>query len=150
MCAGKFGISLYLTATLGALAACGPRPDAEPMAEAAVVDPPAVTIVSPADGDTVTLPLTVRLTATGVTIAPASGAREEGVGHHHLLINVEPTPDNEPVPATDGYIHLGSGVGEYLIESLPPGEHRLIAILAWGDHVPIAGAGRDTVRVVVR
>jgi hypothetical protein len=132
------------------LTACGPRP-AEEAAEA-VETPlvPAAEILAPADGDTVSLPVTIRLAATGVMIAPASGVREEGIGHHHLLVDVDPTPDGEPVPAMPGYVHLGSGVSEYVVDSLAPGEHRIIAILAWGDHVPILGARRDTVRVVVR
>lgn len=135
-------------------AACGPRP-ADEAAEAAevvsdIITPRAVEIVAPADGDTVSLPVTVRLTATGITIAPATGVREEGIGHHHLLINLDGTPDGEPIPAAPGYVHLGSGVSEYVLDSLPPGEHRIIAILAWGDHVPIEGSRRDTVRFVVR
>lgn len=132
-----------------ALAACSPRP-----AEEAVVETPAaiptVEILAPADGDTASLPFTIRLAASGVTIAPATGVREEGIAHHHLLINVDPTPLAGPIPADEGYVHLGSGVSEYTVESLPPGTHRIIAILAWGDHVPVTGAGTDTVRVVVR
>jgi hypothetical protein len=135
------------------LTACGPRP-AEEAAQVAegtsVLTPRAVEIIAPADGDTVSLPATVRLAALGITIAPATGVREEGIGHHHLLINLDATPDGEPIPAAPGYVHLGSGVSEYVLDSLPPGEHRIIAILAWGDHVPILGARRDTVRFVVR
>lgn len=142
---------LSLLVGAGLAAACG-SPPAEEAADTAEATQavPAVEILAPMEGDTVSLPVTVRLTASGVTIAPATGVREEGIGHHHLLVNVDPTPDGEPVPATPGYIHLGSGVSEYVLDSLPPGEHRLIAILAWGDHVPVAEARRDTVRVVVR
>ncbi len=131
------------------LTACGPRPAQEAVEEAPAAVP-AVEILAPAAGDTITLPFTLRLSATGVTIAPASGVREEGIGHHHLLINLDPTPDGEPIPAEPGYVHLGSGVSEYVLDSLPAGEHRIIAILAWGDHVPMAGSVRDTVRFVVR
>jgi hypothetical protein len=31
--------------------------------------------------------------------------------------------------------------------ALAPGRHRLIAVLAWGDHVPVANALRDTIFV---
>lgn len=129
--------------------ACGPRP-AEEAVEEAPAGVPAVEILAPAAGDTITLPFTLRLSATGVTIAPASGVREEGIGHHHILINLDPTPEGEPIPAAPGYVHLGSGVSEYVLDALPPGEHRIIAILAWGDHVPMTGSVRDTVRFVVR
>ncbi|MFN2317394.1 MAG: DUF4399 domain-containing protein [Gemmatimonadales bacterium] len=136
-------------AVLGVLAGCSPRPAEEAVVEAPPATP-TVEIVAPAAGDTITLPFTLRLSASGITIAPASGVREEGIGHHHLLINLDPTPDGEPIPAAEGYVHLGSGVSEYVLEALPPGEHRIIAILAWGDHVPMAGSVRDTVRFVVR
>ncbi len=140
---------------VGALAAtaCTPRPADEPAEVAEIPSMEAglaVEIVAPADGDSVSLPATVRLTASGITIAPATGVREDGIGHHHLLIDLDATPEGEPIPAAPGYVHLGSGASEYVIDSLPPGEHRIIAILAWGDHVPIAGARRDTVRFVVR
>lgn len=133
--------------SLGILAACG---GGEPAAEPLELPAPAVQILSPMDGDTVSLPFTIQLAATGVTIAPATGVREEGIAHHHLLFNVDPTPLADPIPAEEGYVHLGSGVSEYTVETLPPGTHRIIAILAWGDHVPISGAAKDTVRVVVR
>lgn len=136
-------------AMLGIISGCSPRP-AE---EAAVETPtaiPTVEILAPATGDTIALPFTLRVAASGLTIAPASGVREEGIGHHHLLIDLDPTPDGEPIPAAPGYVHLGSGVSEFVLDSLPAGEHRIIAILAWGDHVPIEGSRRDTVRFVVR
>jgi hypothetical protein len=33
---------------------------------------------------------------------------------------------------------------------LPPGRHRLIAVPATGDHVPIPGAIRDTITISVQ
>lgn len=132
------------------LTACGPRPAEEAAEAVETTQVPAAAILAPADGDTVSLPFTIRLAATGVTIAPATGAREEGIAHHHLLFNVELARLEAPIPADEGYVHLGSGVSEYVVEELPPGVHQIVAILAWGDHVPITGAVKDTVRVVVR
>ncbi len=149
LCPRKTSLLAVCAAVLGIISGCSPRP-AEEAVEEAPPAAPTVEILAPAAGDTITLPFTVRLAASGITIAPASGVREEGIGHHHLLINLDPTPDGEPIPAAEGYVHLGSGVSEYVVEALPPGEHRIIAILAWGDHVPMAGAVRDTVRFVVR
>lgn len=136
-------------AVVATLSACGPK-EAQDAALDTPPPAPTVEILAPAAGDTITLPFTVRLATNGLTIAPASGVREEGIGHHHLLINLDPTPDGEPIPAAEGYVHLGSGVSEYVLDALPPGEHRIIAILAWGDHVPMTGSVRDTVRFVVR
>ena len=129
-----------------AVVACGRG--AEPPAEAA--EAARVEILSPASGDTVSLPVTLQLRASGITIAAASGIREEGMAHHHLLVNADHSPDGQPIPTGNGYIHLGSGASEWVLDSLPAGAHRIIARLAWGDHVPVAGAGTDTIMIVVR
>ncbi len=107
-------------------------------------------ILAPADGDSVTLPFTVRLAAHGIEIVAATGVREEGRGHHHLLVDVDPPAPGAPLPAATGFIHLGTGAVERVLDSLPPGPHRIIAVLAYGDHVPMAAVATDTVRIVVR
>lgn len=127
------------------VAACGPARDPGPAAEV-----PGAEILAPADGDSVSLPVTIRLGAVGVTIAPASGVREEGIGHHHLLLDVDLPAEGMPIPAGGGHVHLGTGASEWVLDSMPAGTYRIIAAIAWGDHVPIAGARTDTIRVVVR
>jgi hypothetical protein len=47
-------------------------------------------------------------------------------------------------------VHLGKGDTTHAYAGLAPGAHRVIAVLAWGDHVPVEGAVRDTVDFVVR
>ena len=141
---------LVATLLLAGLAACaGERAaDADPSAGATMV--PTVEILSPVEGDTVSLPFTVRLRADGLTIVAATGIRQEGEGHHHLVIGPEFPAADLPIPGGPGYIHMGSGVSEWSIDSLPPGPHRIIAVLAWGDHVPVTSAEADTVNIVVR
>ncbi len=129
-----------------AAVACGRA--AEPPVEAA--EAARVEILSPASGDTVSLPVTLRLSASGIAIVAASGVREEGRAHHHLLVNADHSPEGQPIPAGNGYIHLGSGASEWVLDSLPAGTHRIMARLAWGDHVPVAGAATDTILIVVR
>ena len=119
-------------------------------AAAAVQSQPAVTILSPAEGDSVSLPLTITLGATGVVVVPATGAVEEGKGHHHLVIDGDAASDSLPVPQPPAAIHLGNGATERVIDSLPPGSHRVIAIFASGDHVPMTSVRRDTVTFIVR
>jgi len=109
-----------------------------------------VEILAPADGDTVSLPFTVRLSAVGVETVPATGQAEAGKGHHHLIIGGEAPSDDVPLPGAPQVIHLGTGASEHVIESLSPGSHRIIAIFASGDHVPMPAVGRDTITVVVR
>lgn len=90
--------------------------------------------------------LTVLMGAFGATVVPATGTRVEGEVHHHLFVDVDVTPDGEPVPKGEGIYHLGTGADSVRI-ALAPGRHRLIAVLAWGDHVPVTGASRDTITV---
>jgi hypothetical protein len=135
-----------------ALTGCGSseQAPADSAATTADVEMPSVQILSPADGDTVSVPFTITLGASGVEVVPATGVVEEGKGHHHILIDGEEPSDTLPLPPPPVVIHLGNGASEKLIEALEPGPHRIIAIFATGDHVPMAGVRRDTINIVVR
>jgi hypothetical protein len=93
-------------------------------------------IVSPADGATVSSPVTVVFGARGIGIAPA-GVEWEKTGHHHLLINadVAAIAMGESLPATDEIRHFGGGQTEVTVE-LPPGEHRLRLLMGDHNHIP--------------
>jgi hypothetical protein len=124
------------------LAGCGPsRPPAAP--------PAGVRIVEPAEGATVPLPFTIRLEATGVRVVPADGQRTPGQGHHHLFFDVAPTSGESVIPKTGEIVHLGSGATEFKVETLAPGPHRIIAVMADGAHIPLTGVASDTVDVTV-
>ncbi len=124
-------------------AACGSGGDKTPPANSTL---PGAAILSPMPGIIAGDSVTVQLGATGVTIVPASGTAVSGEAHHHLFVDVDVTPDGEPIPTAPGIHHLGDGRDTVRI-ALGPGSHRLIAVLATGDHVPLAGARRDTIRV---
>jgi hypothetical protein len=110
----------------------------------------AVTIVSPARGATTGTDVTVTLRAQGVTIAKADGAKVAGVGHYHLFLDTIPTPDNIPIPPTSAKIvHIGTGDSTFTFKGLAPGQHRIIAVIGYGDHSPMPAA-RDTVTFVVK
>ena len=49
-----------------------------------------------------------------------------------------------------GIIHLGRGQSEFTFSDVPAGGHRLIAVVADGDHVPLQPPLVDTVRFVVK
>jgi hypothetical protein len=133
-------------------AACGGERAPAPPAEQAPAAPatPRVTIASPAPGDTTGPDVTVRLRADGITIGPATGTREPGVAHHHLFLDRDPSGAGQVIPSESGVVHLGKGDTTYAYAGLAPGAHRLVAVLASGDHVPVEGAVRDTVDFVVR
>ncbi len=142
-----------MTRRLAALllaAACGGERSPPPPPEAAAPAPPAVMITTPAAGDTTGPDVAVGLRAERVTIAPASGTREAGVAHHHLFLDRDPSAAGVAIPAEAGVVHLGQGDSTHVWPGLAPGPHRIIAVLAWGDHVPVDGAVRDTVDFVVR
>lgn len=91
-------------------------------------------IISPADGDTVTSPVTVVFGLSGMGVAP-SGTEKEATGHHHLLIDTELSTMDEPIPADDNHVHFGGGQTEAEVE-LAPGEHTLQLMLGDLNHIP--------------
>jgi hypothetical protein len=109
-----------------------------------------VSITSPAEGDTVSgSAVHVTLDATGIEIAPAADARPE-TAHHHLYLDVEfPQLDGAISMGVPGVIHLGQAQKEYHWENVPPGPHRIIAVLADPGHIPLRPWVTDTVNFVV-
>ncbi len=93
-----------------------------------------VYIISPAAGDTVTSPVTVRFGLRGMGIAPA-GVEKPGTGHHHLLIDTDPPDMSLPIPADDHHKHYGGGQTETTLE-LEPGQHSLQLLLGDAIHLP--------------
>ena len=130
-----------LALTLLVTAACAER------------EPATVQIVSPEEGATIvgdSVP--VVLTASGVEIVPADGEPTPGRAHHHLFLDTDVSPAGEPIPdETDvpGLKHLGTGVSNWTFKDVEPGRHRLIAVLALGDHVPLDPWVTDTVHFTV-
>ena len=49
-----------------------------------------------------------------------SGVDKPNTGHHHLLIDTDLPPLDEPIPNDKKHIHLGAGQTETMVE-LPPG-----------------------------
>ena len=94
----------------------------------------AVYFITPADGATVTNPVTVRFGLKGMGIAPA-GIDKANTGHHHLLIDTPDLPPlDEPIPADDHHKHFGGGQTETTLD-LPPGTHTLQLLLADQNHI---------------
>jgi|SRR5688500_3655435 hypothetical protein len=91
-------------------------------------------IISPADGETVKSPVTVRFGLRGMGIAPA-GIAMENTGHHHLLVDADPPPYDLPIPADTNHVHFGKGQTEATV-TLAPGRHRLRLLLADHLHIP--------------
>ena len=67
-------------------------------------------------------------------VAP-KGVAFKNTGHHHLLIDTDLPPADEPIPNDRNHLHFGAGETETTIE-LPPGQHTLQLLLGDENHVP--------------
>lgn len=145
----RFALPLLL------LSACAPGADEtasrETASEEAAAPASVVRIVSPAAGDTVDGPdVTVTLDVSGVRIVQA-GDTTSGTGHHHLYLDADLTPADQPVPSVPGSIvHMGDASSSFTFTGVPSGEHRIIAVVGDGMHVPLQPWVVDTVNFVVR
>jgi hypothetical protein len=124
---------------------------AQAWAEPRTPAPPNASVFFPDLQDGATIPPTaiIRFGASGVTITPA-GEKGMATGHHHLLIDTDLPPLDQPIPSDFNHLHFGKGQTQAEIK-LPPGEHTLQLLL--GDHAhvphdPPVMSGRITVKVV--
>src|SRR5208337_3507280 len=70
----------------------------------------------------------------GMGVAPA-GTQRPNSGHHHLLIDTDQPPLDQPIPNDENHLHFGGGQTEVEL-SLPPGPHTLQLLLGDADHIP--------------
>lgn len=148
-------VIIALTAILAlALAGCaesGGQGTAETEAAEAVIESEAaasaasVRFVEPADGATVSSPVTVRMEATGLQIEPA-GAIREGTGHFHVIVDDRCSTPGQIVPNDDTHIHYGKGQQEAQLD-LPPGQHTLCLQAADGVHTALNLTDEITITV---
>jgi hypothetical protein len=143
-------------AGLFALAGCGgdTTPEVEEAPEAPAEAPaPATATVSfaqPQDGGLVAGPnVEVVLETTGLRVVEA-GVMDPGTGHHHIFLDVDVTPMTEVIPAgVAGITHKGDGTSVHTLENVAAGEHRLIAVVADGMHIPLNPPVVDTIFFIV-
>lgn len=92
-------------------------------------------IISPAHGEVVSSPVTVRFGLEGFGVAPA-GVDRDNTGHHHLLINVDELPPmDQPIPSDEQHRHFGGGQTQVELD-LEPGEYRLQLLMGDQTHTP--------------
>lgn len=109
-----------------------------------------VRITGPSEGDTIREnAVHITLGATGIEIAPAADARPE-TAHHHLYLDADFPAVEAAIPmGVGGVVHLGQAQTDYHWENVPPGPHRIIAVLADPGHIPLKPWVTDTVNIVV-
>jgi hypothetical protein len=88
----------------------------------------------PNNGEVVKSPFKVWFGLRGMGVAPA-GVEKPNTGHHHLLIDTDLPPMDEPIPNNKNHLHFGGGQTETVLD-LPPGRHTLQLLLGDANHVP--------------
>jgi hypothetical protein len=112
------------------LAVVTPAYAAEPSPEGAKVY-----IIWPKDGAVIKGgKFRLRMGLVNMGVAPA-GVEKAETGHHHLIIDADLPPLDEPIPNDSNHMHFGKGQTEVRIE-LPPGEHTLQLLLGDANHIP--------------
>jgi len=86
------------------------------------------------DGTTVPAKLKIYFGLRNMGVAPAGSDRENS-GHHHLLIDTELPPLDQPIPNDFNHLHFGAGQTETEI-TLKPGSHTLQLLMGDKDHIP--------------
>ena len=93
-----------------------------------------VYILWPPDGAVIKGAFWVRMGLSGAGIAPA-GVDKPNTGHHHLLVDTDLPPLDQPIPNDHNHLHFGLGQTEARLD-LPPGKHTLQLLLGDANHVP--------------
>ena len=86
------------------------------------------------DGATIGPMTTVHFGLRGMGVAPA-GSDKANSGHHHLLIDTDLPPLDQPIPSDENHLHFGGGQTEVDL-TLAPGPHTLQLLLGDKNHVP--------------
>ena len=86
------------------------------------------------DGDVVPSKLKINFGLRNMGVAPAGSDRDNS-GHHHVIVDAETPPLDQPIPNDFNHLHFGTGQTEAEIV-LRPGEHTLQLIMGDKNHVP--------------
>jgi hypothetical protein len=93
-----------------------------------------VYILWPSDGQVIKGAFWVRMGLSGAGIAPA-GVQKANTGHHHLIVDADLPPMDQPIPNDHNHLHFGLGQTEARLD-LPPGRHTLQLLLGDENHIP--------------
>ena len=147
-------VALIAPLSLGIACGGGEQAEDAEMAEGMAGEAPAeaavtVRIAQPEEGATVGPDVLVVMETEGIEIVSITPP-VVGTGHHHLYVDVDLTPLSDMIPQNDPQIiHMGDGSTERVLESLAPGEHRLIAVVANPAHIPLDPPVVDTLHFMV-
>ena len=90
-------------------------------------------IIWPNDGERIRGSFWCRFGLRNMGVSRA-GDTTAGIGHHHLLVDVDtPLDPGEPIPSDKSHLHFGGGQTEVRLD-LPSGEHTLQLVLGDAEH----------------
>ena len=107
-----------------------------------------VSLLEPANGNTVSTTFKVRFGVKGMAVAPA-GAILADSGHNHLLINQMSVAKGDSVPFDDQHKHFGAGQSETMI-TLPAGQYKLTSQFANGAHQSYGETMSSSIQITVK
>ena len=108
-----------------------------------------VKIVKPANGAKIASPFEICMETSGVEVESARMGVNPGKGHHHILVDIGlPSDISEPLPKNENHIHMGGGT-ECKEIHLSPGDHTLMSLFAYGNHVSYDPPITDTIIVTI-
>lgn len=85
------------------------------------------------DGEAVSSPVKVEMSATGISVDSA-GAVKPNSGHFHIIIDAEDSiPSGEVIDKDSTHLHYGNAQEEATL-NLPAGKHKLVLQFADGAH----------------
>ena len=141
----RIGPASLVAVLISLLAACSSKEDVGATTPAPPPGPPTlertpsatdarVYFVTPADGATVSSPLTVEFGMDVMAVVPA-GDTTDNSGHHHVLIDTGLPDLNLPIPKDEKHVHFGDGSSQAQLD-LAPGNHTLQLLFADYLHIP--------------
>jgi hypothetical protein len=86
------------------------------------------------DGAVIPPKQTIRFGVKNMEVAPA-GSNRQNSGHHHLLIDTDLPPLDQPIPSDFNHLHFGGGQTQHEV-TLKHGEHTLQLLTGDKDHIP--------------
>jgi len=109
-------------------------------------------IIKPIEGSVVPNPVKFCFSlGGGYALEPAKNGDNEGMGHHHILVDVPLPPESElsvPMGKDANRLHLGNGESCKKVR-LSKGVHTIRGLLSYGSHIPYDPVITDVIHFFV-
>ncbi|MGV7220763.1 MAG: DUF4399 domain-containing protein [Nitrospinales bacterium] len=107
-----------------------------------------VIIIEPDNGAVLSNPIKVCMLAEGLVLEPADLGVREGHGHHHIVFSSLPLDLSKPLKRKEA-IHLDEAQSCVKLK-LEPGNHVIIALFSYADHVPYDPPIMDKILIKIK